>query len=103
MLKPECLKWCEAAPTRQSPDEVVLSVDTAAKATATSDYSAMLVFLAHNNNEFYLIDVVRKKLEVPDLLAAIEALIRKHSPNAVLIEDHSSGIGLCQQLKKNGY
>jgi predicted phage terminase large subunit-like protein len=63
----------------------------------------MLVFLVHNNNESHFSDVVRKKLEFPDLLAAIEALIRKHNPNAVLIEDHSSGIGLCQQLKKKGY
>ena len=88
--------------TRQSADQVVLSVDTAAKATATSNYSAMLVFLVRNNNEFYQIDVVRKKLEFPDLLASIEALITKYKPNAVLIEDHSSGTGLCQQLQKNG-
>jgi len=102
MLKPEWLKWFECAPTRQSSDQVVLSVDTAAKATETSNYSAMLVFLVRNTNEFYLIDVVRKKLEFPDLLAAIEALITKYKPNAVLIEDHSSGTGLCQQLQKNG-
>jgi len=83
--------------------EVILSVDTAAKATATSNYSAMLVFLVRNNNEFYLIEVCRKKLVFPDLLAAVEALITKHKPNAILIEDHSSGTGLCQQLQKNGF
>jgi hypothetical protein len=38
MLKPEWLKWCELAPTRQSSDQVIISVDTAAKATATSNY-----------------------------------------------------------------
>ena len=102
MLKPEWLKWCELAPTRQSSDQVVISVDTAAKATATSNYSAMLVFLVRKSNEFYLIEIYRKRLEFPDLLAAIEALITKYKPNAVLIEDHSSGTGLCQQLQKNG-
>jgi predicted phage terminase large subunit-like protein len=102
MLKREWLKWCQLAPTRHSSDEIVLSVETAAKATATSNYSVILVFLVRNKNEFYLIDLYRKKLEFPDLLKAIEALITKHKPKAVLIEDHSSGTGLCQQLKKNG-
>jgi predicted phage terminase large subunit-like protein len=102
MLKPEWLKWFECVPTRQCSDQVVLSVDTAAKATAMSNYSAMLAFLVRNTNEFYLIEIYRKRLEFPDLLAAIEALITKYKPNAVLIEDHSSGTGLCQQLQKNG-
>jgi predicted phage terminase large subunit-like protein len=62
----------------------------------------MLVFLVRKTNEFYLIEIYRKRLEFPDLLAAIEALITKYKPNAVLIEDHSSGTGLCQQLQKNG-
>jgi hypothetical protein len=56
MLKREWLKWCEVAPTRQPSDEIIISVDTAAKATAGSNYSAMLVFLVRNNNDFYLID-----------------------------------------------
>ena len=77
MLKPEWLKWCELPPTRQSSDQVVLSVDTAAKATATSNYSAILVFLVRKSNEFYLCEIYRKRLEFPDLLAAIEALITK--------------------------
>jgi predicted phage terminase large subunit-like protein len=103
MLKREWLKWCEVAPTRQPSDEIIISVDTAAKATAGSNYSAMLVFLVRNNNDFYLIEVCRKKLEFPDLLAAVEALITKHKPSAVLIEEHSSGTGLCQQLVKSGF
>jgi predicted phage terminase large subunit-like protein len=103
MLKREWLRWCEGAPTRQPSDEIIISVDTAAKATAGSNYSALLVFLVRNNNDFYLIEVCRKKLEFPDLLAAVEALITKHKPNAVLIEEHSSGIGLCQQLVKSGF
>jgi predicted phage terminase large subunit-like protein len=103
MLKREWLKWCEVAKTRQPSDEIIISVDTAAKATASSNYSAMLVFLVRNNNDFYLIDVCRKKLEFPNLLAAVVALITKHKPSAVLIEEHSSGTGLCQQLVKSGF
>src|SRR5262249_39473728 len=98
----EWLRWCELAPTRQSSDQVVISVDTAAKATATSNYSAMLVFLVRNTNEFYLIEIYIKRLEFPDLLEAYEALITNYNTNAVLIDVHSSGTGLCQQLQKNG-
>jgi hypothetical protein len=78
LIKPEWLKWFECAPTRQCSDQVVLSVDTAAEATATSNYSAMLVFLVRNTNEFYLIEIYRERLEFPDPLSAIEALITKY-------------------------
>ena len=100
MLKLDWLKYYEAAPTRLSSDHVVISVDTALKATKTSDYSACLVFLVRNRNEAYLIDVWRKKAEFPELCDSMIELIRKHSPDAILIEDTALGAPLINHLKR---
>jgi predicted phage terminase large subunit-like protein len=102
MLKREWIKWYEAAPVRQPGDRVVMSCDLAMKATGTSNYSVCLTFLVRNNNEYYLIDVWRKRVEFPELCAAIVALAKKHQPNAILIEDHALGSPLIAQLRRDG-
>jgi len=102
LLKREWLKWFEISPLRQPGDQIVLSVDTAIKVTATSDYSVCLVFLVRNGNEYYLIDIWRRKVDFPELCAAIRSLFAKYSPNAILIEEQANGSPLIDQCKRNG-
>jgi predicted phage terminase large subunit-like protein len=102
MLKRDWLKWCELRPVRQPRDVIVQSWDTAVKVTSTSDYSVCLTFLVRNNNEYYLIDVWRKKVEFPELCMAVLSEAQKHKPNAILIEDHASGSPLIAQCRRNG-
>jgi predicted phage terminase large subunit-like protein len=102
MLRKDWLKWCELLPIRQQGDEVILSLDTAVKATATSNYSVCLTVLVRNNNDYYLIDVWRKKVEFPELCNAAAALAAKFRPAAILIEDHASGSPLIAQCKRQG-
>ena len=99
LLKLEWLKWCGLLPVRQPGDQIVQSWDTALKATATSNYSVGLTFLVRNTNEYYLIDVFRKKLNFPDLCMAVEAQAKQHTPNAILIEEHASGTPLIDECK----
>lgn len=102
LLKLDWLKWCELPPVRQPGDQIVQSWDTAVKITATAAYSVCLTFLVRNNNEYYLIDVWREKVEFPELCTAIASLAIKYTPNAILIEDHSSGSPLIAQCLRNG-
>lgn len=102
LLKIDWLKRYELPPVRQPGDVIVLSFDTAVKVTATAAYSVCLVFLVRNNNEYYLIDVWRKKVEFPELCAAVVSLAGKYTPNAILIEDHASGSPLIAQCVRNG-
>ena len=102
MLKRDWLKWCELRPVRQPRDVIVQSWDTAVKVTSTSDYSVCLTILVRNNNEYYLIDVWRKKVEFPELCMAVLSEAQKHKPNAILIEDHASGSPLIAQCRRNG-
>jgi predicted phage terminase large subunit-like protein len=102
MLKREWIKWYDATPVRQPGDRIAMSCDLAMKATSTSNYSVCLTFLLRNSNEYYLIDVWRKKVEFPDLCAAIGELAKKHQPNAILIEDHALGSPLIAELNRVG-
>ena len=102
LLKVDWLKWCESLPGRQPGDQIVQSWDTAVKVTATSDHSACLTFLVHNNNEYYLIHAWRKKVEFPELCLAVASLAKQHMPNAILIEDQVSGSPLIAQCSRNG-
>jgi hypothetical protein len=102
LLKLDWLRWYELPPVRQSGDQIVQSWDTAVKVTPKSNYSVCLTFLVRNNNKYYLIDVWRQKVEFPELCAAVASLAKKYMPNAILIEDQSSGSPLIAQCVRNG-
>jgi hypothetical protein len=52
---------------------------------------------------FYLTDVVRLKLELPDVRAAIKANDRLDKPDLIAIDHRGAGIGVWQELRKAGY
>lgn len=78
-------------------DQIIHSWDTASKASELSDYSVCTVWgLA--NKKIYLIDVIRERLEFPDLKRKVIELYRRDNPKTILIEDQASGIQLIQEL-----
>jgi len=82
-------------------DLTVLSCDTANKASELSDYSALTLW-GVTDFEYWLLDVVRKRLEYPDLKRTILEMARAHKCDHVLIEDRASGTQLIQELKREG-
>lgn len=102
LLKRDWLKWTELRPVRQHSDQIVQSWDTAVKVTTTSDYSVCLTFLVRNNNEYYLIDTWRRKVAFPDLCNEVANQAAKHRPNAILIEDQSTGSPLIDECNRRG-
>jgi predicted phage terminase large subunit-like protein len=85
-------------------DRTVQSWDTASKATQLSGYSVCTIW-GIANKRIYLIDVIRARLEYPDLRATALALAhgrhRGHRrPDHILIEDKASGQSLIQDLKR---
>jgi predicted phage terminase large subunit-like protein len=102
MLKGDWLKYCEISPFRQPGDVIVLSLDTAVKATEVSKFTVCLTFLVHNRNEYHLLDVFRQKLEFPELNKFVIAHAQKYNADTILIEDHMSGSSLIQTVKRAG-
>jgi predicted phage terminase large subunit-like protein len=77
----------------------VLSWDTAMKATQLSDYSVCTVWQAHEG-AYYLLDVIRERMEYPALKRKAIELYQFWNPCTVLIEDHGSGTSLIQELTR---
>jgi predicted phage terminase large subunit-like protein len=102
ILKRAWFRSCDVAPIRQAGDRIVQSWDTAMKATDTCDYSVCLTFLVRNNNQYYLLDVYRERVEFPDLVKQVNANARKFGADTILIEDKGSGTSLIQTVKRSG-
>lgn len=101
-LKRDWIKFYDIPPVAQSGDQVVQSWDTAMKAGVNNDYSVCLTFRIRNRNEYYLTDVLRKRLEFPDLLKVVLPHSQKFRADVVLIEEQASGISFVQMAKQAG-
>ncbi len=88
-------------PKQQPGDRLVQSWDTASKADKTNDYSVCTTWL-QRNNDYYLFDVLRTRLEYPDLRRKILSHAKAFGTTTVLIEDASSGASLIQDLQRDG-
>ena len=53
-------------------------------------------------NRSYLLHVLRKKLDYPNLKRAVREQAALHNANVVLIEDKASGTQLIQELTQEG-
>lgn len=102
LIKAIWLKIYDPATVRQGGGIVVMSVDTANKANPNCDFSAIVIALVQGKY-VYVLDVVRARLEFPELRAKIVALAEEYRPHALLIEDRASGEGLISEFRTPDY
>jgi len=95
IIKREWLNDYRASPIYSM---TVQSWDTAFKKKATSDWSCGQHW-GMNANGYFLEDLIRDKMEYPELKRAIINFYNKYKPNVVLIEDAASGQSVGQELK----
>lgn len=81
-------------------DLVMASWDTASTLGEGSDWSVGSVWGLHGA-DIYLLDVVRERLEVPDLRRRIEQVSQHHKVHATLIEDTDIGRALLQEMRRH--
>ena len=101
-LEGEIIHWdwfrfYDELPCRVVGDRIVQSWDTASKAEEISDYSVGTTWLMQGN-DYYLLDVLRKRLTYPDLKRQIIDHACRFSVNEIIIEDKGSGTALIQDL-----
>jgi predicted phage terminase large subunit-like protein len=92
------IRYYDIVPERTDVTSIVQSWDTAMKGDEIHDYSVGTTWLKHNNN-YYLIDLVRRQCDYPALLQLIVQQHQRHRPDTILIEDKGSGISLIQDLR----
>lgn len=77
----------------------VISVDATFKDNADSDFVAIEVW-GKLNADFYLIDMIKRRMDFPETLKAIKAMNSKYpDKHAVLIEDKANGPAIIAMLK----
>lgn len=93
-------KWYEDTPDLDSFDQVVQSWDTAFDDAETSDFVVGQVW-GRLGNDFYMLDSVRERLNMPDTMRAIKQVTEQY-PQAKykLIEKSASGFAIIQTLKR---
>jgi predicted phage terminase large subunit-like protein len=101
MVRTDWLRYYEPSDLPERFSSIVQSWDTANKAGELNDYSVCTTWGVYDGR-FYLLDVLRKRLNYPDLRRAVWEQARKYSPNHIVIEDKASGTQLIQDLKSDG-
>ena len=102
VVRTEWLKYYTPDERPKSFSRIVHSWDTANKASDLNDFSACTVWGEHNRH-FYLLEVVRERLNYPALKRRIIELAQQNARATVLIEDKASGTQLIQDLKGTLY
>lgn len=95
-------EWFGAFDAPPAPfEQIVQSWDTANKQTELADYSVCTTWGVKNRN-FYLLHVLRQKLNYPELKRAVKAQAAHFAADVILIEDRASGTQLVQELVAEG-
>ncbi|MGA7136451.1 MAG: phage terminase large subunit [Terriglobales bacterium] len=82
-------------------DVVVQSWDTANKSAELNDYSVCTTW-GQKNKKIYLLYVLRRRMDYPDLKRAVRQHAELFHPTNILIEDKASGTQLIQELIRDG-
>ena len=101
MIKSEWLKYYDPEGPMPEFYFILQSWDTANKSGELNDYSVCTTW-GYLYKSYYLLDVVRQRLNYPELKRKVIAQIKKYDPRIVLIEDKASGTQLIQDLRSEG-
>jgi len=99
MIKRHWVQRYTEAPMDVRQPFILQSWDTAAKGGPDNDWSVCTTWLQAKNQQWYLLDVWRGRLDYPALKAKVEALARQWKASQVLIEEAGTAIGLIQELR----
>jgi len=97
MIKRHWIKRYVELPPRER-SLILQSWDTASKGGPENDFSVCTTWFISHDRRWYLIDVWRKRVDYPELKAAVRTLASLHAAKRVLVEDAGAGISLVQEL-----
>jgi predicted phage terminase large subunit-like protein len=102
MIRRAWLRYYDTLPQRTYRTKIIQSWDTAGKGGAQNSWSACTTWMFADNH-YYLLDVTRGRYEYPLLRSTAIALADRFKPDAILIEDASTGIALAPDLRPHVY
>jgi predicted phage terminase large subunit-like protein len=99
MIKRHWIERYNELPPEQERLIILQSWDTANKGGPENDFSVCTTWVVTRNRRWYLIDVWRKRVDYPELKAAVQTLAAKYKATQVLVEDAGAGTSLVQELR----
>ena len=99
MIKRHWIQRYNELPPEQERLIILQSWDTANKGGPENDFSVCTTWVVTRNRRWYLIDVWRKRVDYPELKAAVQTLADKYKAKLVLVEDAGAGTSLVQELR----
>jgi predicted phage terminase large subunit-like protein len=103
LVKWKWFRFHDEPPIWKAGDRIIVSWDTAMSGKELASYSVCVVLQIRGNTAFVL-DVIRERLEYPDLRRKVIELHRRWgnvgNDYALLIENKGSGMSLIQELKR---
>ena len=97
IIHPDWFQFFSQAPEKYS--RIVLSVDCTFTNADSSDYVAMAV-IAQVGGQFYLLDMVRERLDVVETMIRLQSKVRQWRPTAVLVEAAANGHAVLTMMKQ---
>ena len=98
MIKRNWIKRYVELPLQRERSLILQSWDTASKGGPENDFSVCTTWCISRERRWYLMDVWRKRVDYPELKAAVRSLASRHAVQRVLVEDAGAGIALVQEL-----
>lgn len=96
IIKDNWIKWYK----RKEFKEIYQSWDLALKAGTSNDYCVGTTW-GVENNQIYLVDMIRKKMAYPEQKKALISYAETWKPNQILIEDKAGGTPILQELNND--
>ena len=100
MIKRNWIERYDELPPQQDRLIILQSWDTASKGGPENDFSVCTTWLVTRSRRWYLIDVWRKRVDYPELKAAVQTLAAKYKSKRILVEDTGTGTSLVQELRR---
>jgi len=101
MVKRDWFKTYTSSDLPERFELVIQSWDTACKANELNDFSVCTTWGLWRK-KLYLLDVLRQRMEYPELKRTLRAHAKAYGAKVVLIEDKASGTQLIQELISDG-
>jgi predicted phage terminase large subunit-like protein len=98
MIQRDWIKRYVELPPQRECSLILQSWDTAHKVGPENDFSVCTTWFISHDGRRYLIDVWRKRVDYPELKAAVRNLASRYAANRVLVEDAGAGTALVQEL-----
>ena len=99
LIPVESFRSFSKPPIPQDQDLIIHSWDIASGQGDHNDYSVGTIW-RYRYNQFYLLDVVRRKLSYSDLICEVHRRANESGANLILIEKAGVGIALIDELKR---